>query len=53
MRGAELYRDFWAWPSHRINILAFQSTTHIGPLKGPPNAIKRVWEPKKGGKAKS
>jgi hypothetical protein len=34
-------------------IFTFQSTAHIGLLKGTPNAVKSVWEPKEGGKVNS
>jgi len=37
----------------RVKTSTFQVTAHIGPLKGTPNAIKSVWEPKEGGKVKS
>ena len=34
-----------------MKISTFQLTAHIGLLKGTPNAIKSVWEPKEGGRA--
>jgi hypothetical protein len=36
-----------------VKFFTFQLTAHIGLLKGTPNAVKSVWEPKEGGNVKS